>query len=123
MSTPDLFGVAVGDLIDVLTVVAGVLGLSALTLFTFSTWWRTRSGRSIWVTHFVLVLLIGHFILEALNGQDEWRELGLLTLFCLALLQWVGVVVYKRWFHHPTVVFCHFCGKLDDTVPTKETSK
>lgn len=87
------------SLIDALTVTAAVLSTLAFVAYSLTArWWQTRSGTALWVIHMTIMLLLGHFVLEGSQGQVYWRELVLLVLLCAALLYWLFVVVYKRWF-------------------------
>lgn len=80
-----------------LLIIAGLVALTVVLAYTlFAPWWSTRSGRAVFALYWSYMLILGHFTMEAIWGQNpKWVEYALLILVILTMA-WNGYTIISK---------------------------
>lgn len=80
-----------------LLVIAGLTAFAVVMAYTlFAPWWSTRSGRAVFALYWSWALVLGHFSMEALVGQNPaWVEYALVILVTLTMA-WNGYTIVSK---------------------------
>lgn len=87
--------------IDTATTIAALLAVGAFAAYNVAArWWQTRSGTAVFVLYTALMVLGGHFVIEAYTGvQAAWRELVVVIILCAALAWNLATVLWKQHYY------------------------
>lgn len=80
-----------------LIILTGLTAFGVVLIYTlFAPWWSTRSGRAVFALYWALLLLLGHFAMEAIYGQNpRWVEIVLISVL-EAVLLWNGYTIASK---------------------------
>lgn len=85
-------------LAGVLLVAVAITGAIALGIYTLVTpWWRSRAGRAYFALFGSLILVVWHFVTEAIWGQrPAWVECILIGIVLAAILFNIATALRKQ---------------------------